>query len=211
MKKSKKALIISVSAVLLLIVITIASFFGTGNQIISGMYIRSEYGTSVIVNDEGRTIVLENHDKDKFSDYNQGDIITVVCSKEEVLTGGIYGTEVKPYFSFRTEKGSADNIHDYFREAGKNVITGQFLRTKNGDPMLIDEHGGAIQLCDYKDYYVSYGEYGDGDKIMVLCSEIREIYPAQAGVYFCHRLEEGEHSDLPESTLEGLRELGWIE
>lgn len=211
MKKSKKTLIITVSAVLLLLVIAIASFFGTGNQIISGMYLRSEYGTSVIVTDDGRRKVFYKADKDDFSEYNTGDRITVVCGKNVVLCGGLYGPGVECYFSFRTEKGSTDDVPDFFRDAGKNVLTGRYLSTDSDTHMLIDENGGATQLCDYEDYYMKYWGCCDGDKIMVVCNEIRETYPAQTDVRFCWIFERGSLDDIPDSTLENLRELGWIE
>lgn len=211
MKKSKKTLIITVSAVLLLLVIAIASFLGTGNQIISGMYLRSEYGTSVIVTDDGRRKVFYKADKDDFSEYNTGDRITVVCGKNVVLCGGLYGPGVKCYFSFRTEKGSTDDVPDYFRDAGKNVLTGRYLSTDSDTHMLIDENGSAVQLCDYEDYYMKYWGCCDGDKIMVVCNDIRETYPAQTDVRFCWIFERGSLDDIPENTLENLRELGWIE
>ena len=211
MKKSKRALIISISAVLLLIVIAVVSFFGTGNQIISGMYLRSEHGASIIVTNDGTTKVFYNAGKEDFSDYNTGDRITAVCGKNVVLDGGLYGLGVDCYFSFRSEKGSTDDVPDFFRDAGKNVLTGRYLSTDSDTHMLIDENGSPVQLCDYEDYYMKFRGCCDGDKIMVVCNDIRETYPAQTDVRFCWIFERGSLDDIPHSTIDSLRELGWID
>ena len=35
-------------------------------------------------------------------------------------------------------------------------------------------------------------------------------YPAQMNVYFCIRLKKGDASDVSESVMEMLEEMGWL-
>lgn len=208
MKKSKKAIII-LGIILLIFAAAIACFFVSGNQIISGMFLRDNYEGSFLVRENGRIIVLHTSDKDEFSDYNNGDIITVVCGKEETLNDANYGTCVESYFCYRTGTGSTEDISAYFEKAEKCILYGRILNLKNGGLMLIDEHGSAYEL--QKNAEEHYFNFDDGDKVFVVCNYILETYPAQTDMHYCWLIEDGDYSDLPESTLETLREMGWID
>lgn len=50
-----------------------------------------------------------------------------------------------------------------------------------------------------------------GDKIFVIHDGIAESYPAQTGVYFCKKLEDGSANDIPQKYIQELTELGWFE
>lgn len=208
MKKSKKAIIIF-GIILLIFAAAIAGFFVSGNQIISGMFLRDNYEGSFLVRENGRIIVLHTSDKDEFSDYNNGDIITVVCGKEETLDDANYGTCVESYFCYRTGTGSTEDISAYFEKAEKCILYGRILNLKNGGLMLIDDHGSAYEL--QKNAEEHYFNFDDGDKVFVVCSYILETYPAQTDMHYCWLIEDGNYSDLPENTLETLREMGWID
>lgn len=212
MKKTKKIIIAAVTGVLLLLAAAVGVFFAAGNRIISGMFLR-DGSSCLIADDEGRIVLLHDPYNDKFTEYNSGDIITVVGGKKEQLYGGKYGTRVESHYSFRTKAGSKEDIAAFFEKAGKTVLEGRFLRSKNGDLMLIDERGSAYQLCltDVEEKSEYYSFLGDGDKFYAVCGYIREIYPAQADMYYCWYVEDGTYADLPESTLESLREMGWID
>lgn len=207
MKKSKKAIIIF-GIILLILAAAITGFFAGGNQIISGVVIHNEHGEIMLANDKGNLLRLDNFDKhDKYSD---GDRIIVVCGENMILYGGnLYEASVDVYFTLRTEKGDFSDVEEHYKNTGRNLMSGRFLRSKNGDLMLIDERGSAYELCPVaeEDYY----NFGDGDKFLAVCGDIREIYPAQADMYYCWFVEDGDYSDLPESTLETLREMGWID
>ena len=50
-----------------------------------------------------------------------------------------------------------------------------------------------------------------GDKIFVVHDGIAETYPAQTGVFFCVKLEDGSANDIPQKHIRELTELGWFE
>lgn len=213
MKTSRRKLLFVISAfILLLLAFGTFCFFANKNQIISGLVIHDQYGKIMLLNDKGNLLRLDNYDKhDKYSD---GDRIIVVCGENMVLCGGLLNeTSVDVHFTIRTRKGDFSDIEEHYSSVGRNLMSGRFLRSENGVLMLIDEHGSAYQLCltDVEEKPEYYSFLGDGDKFYAVCGDIREIYPAQADMYYCWFVEDGSYSDLPESTLEALREMGWIE
>lgn len=211
MRKSKKAIIIF-GIILLILAAAVVKFIADGNQIISGVVIHNKYGEIMLANDKGNLLRLDNFDNhDKYSD---GDRIIVVCGENMVLYGGmLYEASVDVHFTMRTEKGDFSDVEEHYRNTGRNLLSGRFLRSKNGDLMLIDDNGSAYELCilrdDIRPEY--YNHYGDGDEFLAVCGDIREIYPAQADMHYCWLVEDGDYSDLPESTLDSLREMGWID
>lgn len=211
MRKSKRAIIVF-GIILLILATAIAGFIAEGNQIISGVVIHNKYGEIILANDKGNLLRLDNFDNhDKYSD---GDRIIVVCGENMILYGGnLYEASVDVHFTLRTEKGDFSDIEEHYRNTGRNLMSGRFLRSKNGDLMLIDDNGSAYELCilSSEDRPEYYNFLSDGDKIFAVCGDIREIYPAQADMHYCWFVEDGDYSDLPESTLASLREMGWID
>lgn len=54
-------------------------------------------------------------------------------------------------------------------------------------------------------------DYRTGDKVLILHNGTMMLsYPAQMSVYFCIRLKKGEVSDVPQSALDLLEEIGWF-
>lgn len=50
-----------------------------------------------------------------------------------------------------------------------------------------------------------------GDRILVLHDGTMMLsYPAQMNVYFSMRLKKGDISDVPQSALDSLEEMGWL-
>ena len=50
-----------------------------------------------------------------------------------------------------------------------------------------------------------------GDKILVIHDDIVETYPGKTGVYAIFKLGDGTADDIPQTVVNGLTELGWLE
>lgn len=92
----------------------------------------------------------------------------------------------------------------------RQILMGRFLRASNGTPMLICESGPTVINSVNGDEDM-FDNYSDGDKITAVCTLTLTTYPGKTGVYFCFRTQKGEPSDIPETHLSQLKELGWIE
>lgn len=93
--------------------------------------------------------------------------------------------------------------------AGKGISTsvGLFLRTDNSDMLILDN--SPIVMSVRTDNHDMFEKYESGDKIFVLHDGIQETYPGGTGVYFSVKLADGHMSDISETVLRQLYELGW--
>lgn len=88
---------------------------------------------------------------------------------------------------------------------------GRYLMTKNGDPMIILEQEGAVELYLNGGDEHMFDSLESGDKITVQLGPIQETYPGQAQIFSLKRTEKGSLKDIDQSTLDYLEERGWIE
>ncbi len=90
---------------------------------------------------------------------------------------------------------------------GYSPSTGRYLRADNTDILIIDNSPVVMSVNSGKDDV--FTDYENGDKLLVLHDGIMESYPAQTRVYFVIKLADGHISDISESVLKQLYELGW--
>ena len=93
--------------------------------------------------------------------------------------------------------------------AGKGISpsVGQYLRTDNADMLILDNSPIVMSVCSGNDDM--FANYESGDKILVLHDGINESYPGGTGVYFSIKLADGHMSNISETVLRQLYELGW--
>ena len=91
--------------------------------------------------------------------------------------------------------------------AGKSISpsVGLYLQADNADMLILDN--SPISMSGNDDIFE---KYESGDKILVFHDGILESYPAQTRAYFVMKLADGEMSDIPETVLISLDELGWM-
>lgn len=93
---------------------------------------------------------------------------------------------------------------------GYGLTIGRCLVAESGSYMLIDGNSPVV-MTDRSSGKDLFSELSTGDKIFVVHDGIAESYPGQTGAYFCLRLEEGDISDISESVIASLTELGWLD
>lgn len=93
---------------------------------------------------------------------------------------------------------------------GYGVIEGQFLVANDGY-MIIDKNNSPIVMSNQSKNEKIFENLSNGDKIVAVIGMIEETYPARTDLHFLIKISDGEYEDLPESTLFGLGELGWID
>ncbi|MEG1870800.1 MAG: hypothetical protein RR192_02240 [Peptostreptococcaceae bacterium] len=91
-----------------------------------------------------------------------------------------------------------------------SALTGRYLKT-NESHMLIDEHGGPIVMRTESDKEYLFKDLQNGDKINITCGAILESYPAQCTIYSLKLIATGTIENIPKSTLDSLKEMGWID
>ena len=92
--------------------------------------------------------------------------------------------------------------------AGRNISPsmGQYLRTDNGNMIILDKSPIVMSTRNGNDMFE---KYENGDKILVFHDGINESYPGSTGVYFSVKLADGHISDISETVLRQLYEMGW--
>lgn len=93
---------------------------------------------------------------------------------------------------------------------GYGITRGRCLITVSGSYMLIDENNSPIEMSNQSDKKL-FADLSSGDEILVLHDGIQESYPAGTGAYYCIKLNDGKPEDIPNSVIESLAELGWLE
>ncbi|MBR5234445.1 MAG: hypothetical protein IKW03_09570 [Clostridia bacterium] len=92
---------------------------------------------------------------------------------------------------------------------GYSPSVGLFLRTDNGDMIILDNSPIVMSARTGNDDM--FAEYKSGDKIFVIHDGIQESYPGGTGVYFSIKLADGLESDIPEDVITQLIGLGWLD
>ena len=87
---------------------------------------------------------------------------------------------------------------------------GRYLQGNSGSHILVRQDGTPIVMRDCSRDDALFAGLSDGDRVLVLHDAVLESYPGRSGAYFCLRLGDGAHSDLPADTLEQLTQLGWL-
>lgn len=90
--------------------------------------------------------------------------------------------------------------------------TGTGIYIAAGSPFILFDGGSgepvAMLYPEGKDSMFS--KLKTGDRILVVHNGTMMLsYPAQMNVYFCIRLKKGAASDVPESVMKSLEEMGW--
>ncbi len=94
-------------------------------------------------------------------------------------------------------------------DKGYGISQGRYLEAKNGQPMLILDNS-PIQLSERKDK-ISFERFDIGDEILVVHDGIEESYPGRTSVYAVLKLNDGTADDIPQTVINSLVELGWVE
>lgn len=89
------------------------------------------------------------------------------------------------------------------------VVEGRFISGKNSS-IIIDNSGTPIVMVNKSGDNDIFDGFYSGDKIAVTCGLIRETYPASTDVYSCKFLEAGGFSDIPNETMQQLKDMGWV-
>lgn len=91
---------------------------------------------------------------------------------------------------------------------GYGASIGLYLEANDGVAMLI---------CDNSPIVLSSNHNGDmfynldaGDKIFVIHTGIEESYPGKTAALAVFKLSNGDASDIPQTVLTELFELGWL-
>ena len=93
---------------------------------------------------------------------------------------------------------------------GYGFTQGKCLITAQGSYMLIDENNSPIEMSNQSDKDI-FSDLSSGDEILVLHDGIQESYPAGTGAYYCKKLSDGKAEDIPETVIESLARMGWLE
>lgn len=94
-------------------------------------------------------------------------------------------------------------------DKGYGISKGRYLEAKNGQPILILDNS-PIQLSDRKNK-ISFERFDIGDEILVVHDGIEESYPGRTAVYAVLKLSDGTADDIPQTVINSLVELGWLE
>ena len=92
---------------------------------------------------------------------------------------------------------------------GYGVSTGRYLEAKNGTAMLVCDNS-PIQMSNRTDKDL-FNKLDIGDKILVIHDGIAESYPGKTGVYAVFKLSDGTTGDIPQTVVNELIDLGWLE
>lgn len=91
----------------------------------------------------------------------------------------------------------------------EDSIEGRFLKSSNGQSILVTDHDVVIMGNDTEKGEVCE-DINIGDKIVVIADAIDASYPSSANVIRCKLIEEGSVNDLPNETIDYLQDMGWV-
>lgn len=92
----------------------------------------------------------------------------------------------------------------------KSIVTGLCLRSQNGSCLLIKGES-PIYLSNQTHLEDPFEGLQTGDKILVVHDFVNDTYPGQTGAYLCLKIGTGNPSDIPQSVIDDLTALGWLE
>ena len=96
----------------------------------------------------------------------------------------------------------------YMAVQGLGFSTGRYLEADNGSNMMVVYNSPNVMLNrTNRDIFKNLET---GDKILVIHGATAESYPAQTGVYAIFKLGGGSISDIPQTVIDSLTELGWL-
>jgi len=88
--------------------------------------------------------------------------------------------------------------------------TGTVVLSEGSCIFLSDDTREPVIIYNQTRNQELFAKLGSGDRVLILGDGTMMLsYPAQMNIYFCLRLDSGDLSDIPEETLEQLKELGW--
>lgn len=93
---------------------------------------------------------------------------------------------------------------------GYGITKGRCLISATGTYVLIDETNSPIEMSNRSDKNI-FADLSSGDEILVIHDGIQESYPAGTSAYYCIKLKDGKPEDIPNSVIESLTQLGWLE
>ena len=91
-------------------------------------------------------------------------------------------------------------------EVGRIVVCGE------ESYVFVDKSGGFWVMNDASSSKNLFEGLKTGDEILIYHSSAMALsYPGQCAVKWCFKLGDGSESDLPQSALDELERIGWIE
>lgn len=94
--------------------------------------------------------------------------------------------------------------------SNKDISTGRCLVTDNGSILWIDNAGNPVRIID-RTWFGMPDNLETGDEIWLIhANAIAESYPGQVVTYFCSKTGDGSIADIPENTINALKELKLI-
>ncbi|MDQ0208615.1 hypothetical protein [Alkalicoccobacillus murimartini] len=89
-----------------------------------------------------------------------------------------------------------------------NSMEGIFLKSNNGQNLIINDLEVVIMGNDTGEEKV-FDDLKSGDKIEITSDAVNESFPSSANVTHCDLIERGSVEDIPQETLDLLKEMGW--
>lgn len=96
----------------------------------------------------------------------------------------------------------------YMIVQGLGFSTGRYIETDNGSNIVVVYNSPDVMLN--RTNRNIFKNLKTGDKILVVHGATAESYPGQTGVYAIFKLGGGSISDIPQTVIDSLTELGWL-
>ena len=91
---------------------------------------------------------------------------------------------------------------------GLGFSTGRYLEADNGSHIVVVNNSPTVMLNrTNRDIFKNLET---GDKILVVHGATEESYPGRTGAYAIFKLGSGSISDIPQTVIDSLTELGWL-
>lgn len=95
--------------------------------------------------------------------------------------------------------------------SGHELDTGRAVNCGDGSYAIVRDDGQILKMNSSADRLL-FESLGTGDRILILrSSAIALSYPGQCYVKLCVTLSRGTEDNIPDSALEELRRIGWID
>ena len=100
----------------------------------------------------------------------------------------------------------------YLLLSGNEFDRGRVIVCNENAYVFVDDSGQFWVMKHYSSSKNIFEGLQTGDEILVYRSSAMAMsYPGQCSVKFCRKLESGSVSDIPESTITELKQIGWLE
>lgn len=97
-----------------------------------------------------------------------------------------------------------------FISKGFDISEGVYLKAKDGSDIIVCERT-PIVMSNRTNSSDLFDNLETGDKILIVHDGIAESYPARTGAYAVFKRNNGVTGAIPQSVIEELLELGWID